>query len=323
MHWRGHSSRHGRPRPPTTTSSPTCATSSSSASPRWWCAGIDPAQIILDPGLGFAKTADHNWALLGRLDELQSLGHRSSSGRSRKRFLGAFLPADATPSRSRPADRGRQRARRRGRSVGCARARRRVDASCPRTCGRPGTLGRAHEPARPASPSPGCARPGPSRRARARAARRPGFVIDVTVQHAAQDAAASDDLTTPSTTASSPRRSSRRSSATRRPHRDRGRARVADLVLAHPHAASRSTVTVHKPHAPITVPFDDVAVTIDARPRMIKEQRMRVETAGRARARQQPRRPRRRPCGMPCATSRAIHGVTRRCAHPASSRRRH
>jgi 7,8-dihydroneopterin aldolase/epimerase/oxygenase len=37
--------------------------------------------------------------------------------------------------------------------------------------------------------------------------------------------------------------------------------RVAAVVLAHP-AASAVQVTVHKPHAPITVPFDDVAVTI-------------------------------------------------------------
>jgi dihydroneopterin aldolase len=37
--------------------------------------------------------------------------------------------------------------------------------------------------------------------------------------------------------------------------------RIADLVLEHPAAAS-VTVTVHKPHAPITVPFGDVAVTI-------------------------------------------------------------
>ncbi|MCB1280868.1 MAG: dihydroneopterin aldolase [Salinibacterium sp.] len=37
--------------------------------------------------------------------------------------------------------------------------------------------------------------------------------------------------------------------------------RIADVVLDYPAAAS-VTVTVHKPHAPITVPFDDVAVTI-------------------------------------------------------------
>lgn len=61
-------------------------------------AGVDPARILLDPGLGFAKTADHNWALLGRLDELSSLGHGVLVGASRKRFLGQLLPDDAAMS---------------------------------------------------------------------------------------------------------------------------------------------------------------------------------------------------------------------------------
>lgn len=49
--------------------------------------GIDPERVILDPGLGFAKDAEHNWQLLGRLDELGTLGHRILVGASRKRFL--------------------------------------------------------------------------------------------------------------------------------------------------------------------------------------------------------------------------------------------
>ena len=52
--------------------------------------GIDLNRVILDPGLGFAKTAEHNWQLLARLDELQSLGHRLLIGASRKRFLEPF-----------------------------------------------------------------------------------------------------------------------------------------------------------------------------------------------------------------------------------------
>ena len=58
-------------------------------------AGVDPARILLDPGLGFAKNADHNWALLGRLDEIASLGHGVLVGASRKRFIGALLPEGA------------------------------------------------------------------------------------------------------------------------------------------------------------------------------------------------------------------------------------
>lgn len=57
-------------------------------------AGVDPGRIVLDPGLGFAKTAAHNWALLRRLDVLIALGFPVLVGASRKRFLGHLL-ADA------------------------------------------------------------------------------------------------------------------------------------------------------------------------------------------------------------------------------------
>ena len=58
--------------------------------------GIDPGQVVLDPGIGFAKRAEHNWQLLARLDELASLGHPLLIGASRKRFLGELLPEGAT-----------------------------------------------------------------------------------------------------------------------------------------------------------------------------------------------------------------------------------
>ncbi|MHA6623554.1 dihydropteroate synthase [Pseudonocardia sp. DLS-67] len=57
-------------------------------------AGVDPARLVLDPGLGFAKTGEHNWALLRRLDVLVELGFPVLVGASRKRFLGSLL-ADA------------------------------------------------------------------------------------------------------------------------------------------------------------------------------------------------------------------------------------
>ncbi|MDQ4119167.1 MAG: dihydropteroate synthase [Actinomycetota bacterium] len=61
-------------------------------------AGVDPERIVLDPGLGFAKTASHNWALLRRLDVLVALGFPVLVGASRKRFLGELLAAaDGTP----------------------------------------------------------------------------------------------------------------------------------------------------------------------------------------------------------------------------------
>jgi len=61
-------------------------------------AGVDPSVIVLDPGLGFAKTAAHNWALLRRLDVLADLGFPVLVGASRKRFLGELLAeSDGTP----------------------------------------------------------------------------------------------------------------------------------------------------------------------------------------------------------------------------------
>jgi dihydropteroate synthase len=54
-------------------------------------AGVDPANLIIDPGLGFAKTAQHNWALLRALPEFVGTGIPVLVGASRKRFLGTLL----------------------------------------------------------------------------------------------------------------------------------------------------------------------------------------------------------------------------------------
>lgn len=54
-------------------------------------AGVARERVVLDPGIGFAKTADHNWALLGALPRLAALGHPLLLGVSRKSFLGALL----------------------------------------------------------------------------------------------------------------------------------------------------------------------------------------------------------------------------------------
>jgi dihydropteroate synthase len=65
-------------------------------------AGVAPEQLVLDPGLGFAKNADHNWALLAKLDRLVDLGLPVLVGASRKSFLGRLLAgADGAP---RPAE---------------------------------------------------------------------------------------------------------------------------------------------------------------------------------------------------------------------------
>ena len=54
-------------------------------------AGVDPAKLIIDPGLGFAKTGQHNWALLHALPKLVAIGVPVLVGASRKRFLGTLL----------------------------------------------------------------------------------------------------------------------------------------------------------------------------------------------------------------------------------------
>ena len=57
--------------------------------------GVDESRIIVDPGIGFAKTASDNWQLLGHLDELVGLDSRVLVGVSRKRFLARFAADDA------------------------------------------------------------------------------------------------------------------------------------------------------------------------------------------------------------------------------------
>jgi dihydropteroate synthase len=64
--------------------------------------GVDPSKIIIDPGLGFSKTGEHNWQLLAGLPELARLGLPILVGASRKRFLAEFAP-DGAPASERDA----------------------------------------------------------------------------------------------------------------------------------------------------------------------------------------------------------------------------
>ncbi len=56
-------------------------------------AGVDPDQLVIDPGLGFAKTPEHDWPLLRRLSTFVELGLPVLIGASRKSFLGRLLAA--------------------------------------------------------------------------------------------------------------------------------------------------------------------------------------------------------------------------------------
>ncbi|MGA9869945.1 MAG: dihydropteroate synthase [Rhodococcus sp. (in: high G+C Gram-positive bacteria)] len=64
-------------------------------------AGVDRSNIVLDPGLGFAKNARHNWQLLNALPTFVELGLPILIGASRKRFLGSLL---VTADQPRPPD---------------------------------------------------------------------------------------------------------------------------------------------------------------------------------------------------------------------------
>ncbi len=58
-------------------------------------AGIAKEQFIIDPGIGFAKTFDHNMEIMARLEELHALGCPILLGSSRKRFIGEVLDLPA------------------------------------------------------------------------------------------------------------------------------------------------------------------------------------------------------------------------------------
>ena len=93
MHWRGHS------RDMQTLASYTDVVAEvrdelSERADAALAAGVREESLILDPGLGFAKTGVHNWELLARLDVLQSLGFPVLVGASRKSFLGRLLADD-------------------------------------------------------------------------------------------------------------------------------------------------------------------------------------------------------------------------------------
>jgi dihydropteroate synthase len=98
MHWRGHSEQmHLRASYPSGVVAEVVAElrDRQAAAVR---SGIDPDRVALDPGIGFAKEAEHNWALLRSLGELTQLGSPILVGASRKRFLGELL-ADASGPR--------------------------------------------------------------------------------------------------------------------------------------------------------------------------------------------------------------------------------
>lgn len=222
-------------------------------------AGIDSSRIIVDPGLGFAKEPVHSWAMLRGLDRLQGLGLPVLVGASRKRFLGALLAdADGTP---RPVD-----------------ARDAASAAVVALAAARGYWGvRVHDVAASADAVRVAAAWPQEERDRIaihgiRAfghhgvldrEKRDGqeFSADLVLELDTRSAGRSDDL---HDTVDYGQFAEQVHAVLAGPPRDLLEAvaqDIADTCLADPRVQA-VTVTVHKPHAPITVPFDDVTVTI-------------------------------------------------------------
>jgi dihydropteroate synthase len=91
MHWRSVSAQRPHEVPPYDDVVAQVRTELLSAADAAVKAGVDAANLIIDPGLGFAKTGEHNWALLRALSEFVDTGIPVLVGASRKRFLGALL----------------------------------------------------------------------------------------------------------------------------------------------------------------------------------------------------------------------------------------
>ncbi|MEN3304127.1 MAG: dihydropteroate synthase [Micromonosporaceae bacterium] len=90
MHWRGHS-RHMRELAAYQDVVTEVRAELAARADEAVAAGVAPDRLVVDPGIGFAKTAEHNWQLSARLDEIVSLGLPVLFGASRKSYLGTLL----------------------------------------------------------------------------------------------------------------------------------------------------------------------------------------------------------------------------------------
>jgi dihydropteroate synthase len=101
MHWRGHSDRMADLAVYSDVVKEVCAELAARVDEAV-AAGVAPDRLVIDPGLGFAKTPEHNWQLSAHLDTIVAMGLPVLVGSSRKSYLGKLLAAaDGTP---RPVD---------------------------------------------------------------------------------------------------------------------------------------------------------------------------------------------------------------------------
>lgn len=238
-------------------------------------AGVQPERLWVDPGLGFAKRAEHNWQLLSELGTLRSIGARVLVGASRKRFLGALLP-EGTPVDERDLLT----------AVVSALAADQVDAlrvhdvrSSARALDVWQSIATAADSA-PAYRAAYVASPPLDRHARGDAItltglrayahhgvfdneRRDGqeFMIDVVARLDLRSAGSDDELASTVHYGVLAEQVVAAVEADPVDLIETVAERVAAVVLSHG-AVWQTEVTVHKPQAPITVPFADVSVTI-------------------------------------------------------------
>lgn len=92
MHWRGHSRQMQRLAVYQDVVRDVCDELSAQVDGAIQ-AGVAPEKLVIDPGLGFAKTPEHNWLLCARLRDLVALGYPVLVGASRKSYLGSLLTA--------------------------------------------------------------------------------------------------------------------------------------------------------------------------------------------------------------------------------------
>ncbi|MGG5172493.1 dihydropteroate synthase [Pseudarthrobacter sp. J1738] len=73
---------------------------------KFYAAGVQPGQLIVDPGLGFAKNDEQNWELLRNVSALDALGHPVLVAASRKRFIGSLLKTSGKAAQPLERDHG-------------------------------------------------------------------------------------------------------------------------------------------------------------------------------------------------------------------------
>ena len=220
--------------------------------------GCRPDRLIIDPGLGFAKTAEHNWALLRALPELVGTGIPVLVGASRKRFLGALLADEDGAAATRRAARSRPPS-----SPHWPRYTARGECGCT-TCGQRSTLSKWSKHGRANRVTDRIELRGLTVRGHHGVfehERRDGqdFVVDITVWIDLAGLPPATTLPTPSITANSRAARPTSSAGPAKNLIETVAAEIAEDIMRDERAQAVE-VTLHKPHAPIPLAFNDVAV---------------------------------------------------------------